>query len=79
MIKNTIQVIFFLLLLPLFNEILACSTCYGAPDAPATEGLNGAIISLLGTTGSVLAGIGVSIFSIRKKTKAFHNKTKKGL
>jgi len=46
----------------------ACATCFGAPDAPATLGMNWAIITLLGVTGAVLGGIIKSIISIRKKT-----------
>ena len=53
---------------------LACATCFGAPDAPATEGMNWAIITLLVVTGGVLSGIIKSIISISNRTKAFHQK-----
>jgi hypothetical protein len=49
----------------------ACATCYGDPDAPATQGLNGAIWTLLIITGGVLSSIVVSIISIRNKSKTF--------
>jgi LPXTG-motif cell wall-anchored protein len=32
----------------------ACPSCYGAQDSPMTDGMNMAILSLLGITGSVL-------------------------
>ena len=32
----------------------ACATCYGAPDAPATQGLNMAILVMLGVISSIL-------------------------
>ncbi len=49
----------------------ACSTCYGAPDAKATLGMNGAILTLLGVTGGVLSVVVASILSIRNKAKSF--------
>ena len=51
--------------------ISACATCYGAPDAQATMGMNWAIITLLGVTGGVLGGMIKTIISIWKKTKKF--------
>ena len=53
------------------NYLLACATCYGAPDDPASKSLNYAIIVLLAFIGSVLLGLIFSIFSIRNKSKAF--------
>ena len=52
------------------NYLLACATCYGAPDDPASKSLNYAIIVLLAFIGSVLLGLIFSIFSIRNKSKA---------
>jgi ABC-type uncharacterized transport system permease subunit len=52
------------------NYLLACATCYGAPDDPASKSLNYAIIVLLAFIGSVLLGLIFSILSIRNKTKA---------
>jgi|TARA_B100000959_G_scaffold61048_1_gene64125 uncharacterized membrane protein (DUF485 family) len=49
----------------------ACATCFGAPDAPATSGMNWAIITLLGVTGGVMGGVIKTIISIRKKMKSF--------
>ena len=52
------------------NYLLACATCYVAPDDPASKSLNYAIIVLLAFIGSVLLGLILSIFSIRNKGKA---------
>ncbi len=52
------------------DYLLACATCYGAPDDPASKSLNYAIIVLLTFIGSVLLGLIFSIFSIRNKSKA---------
>ena len=38
--------------------VLACATCYGASDAPMTQGMNMAIVTMLGVTGFVLGGFG---------------------
>ena len=62
------------LLIP--NSVSACATCYGASDAPATAGMNWAIITLLGVTGGVLGGIIKAIISIGNKTKNFQQLNK---
>ena len=48
----------------------ACATCYGAPDAPATQGLNYAIFVLLGCIVAVLMGVVFTIISLRNRAKA---------
>jgi len=54
----------------------ACATCFGAPDSPATEGMNWAILTLLVVTGCVLSGIIKSIISISNKTRTFQQNNK---
>ena len=54
----------------------ACATCFGDPSAPAAQGMNWAIITLLGVTGGVLAGVIATIISIAKKTKKFQQLNK---
>lgn len=45
----------------------ACPNCYGDPDSSMTAGMNMAIISLLGITGSVLAAfVGFFVFLRRR-------------
>jgi hypothetical protein len=49
----------------------ACPNCYGDPESPLTDGMNMAIISLLGVTGSVLGGfIGFFLF-LRRRFRLF--------
>ena len=55
------------------NYLLACTTCYGAPDDPISKSLNYSIIVLLGFIGTVLLGLILSILSIRNKNKAIAN------
>jgi hypothetical protein len=43
------------------SSAFSCPVCFGALDDPATKGMNIAIVTLLGVTGSVLAGF-VSFF-----------------
>ena len=43
------------------NIAVSCPVCFGALDDPATNGMKYAILTLLGVTGSVLAGF-VSFF-----------------
>jgi hypothetical protein len=38
-------------------NVLACSVCYGDPDAPMTKGLTWAIVALVGVIGVVLSGV----------------------
>ena len=64
---------YFLFLL-LLDIVYACGVCYGDPNSTAVDGMNKAIISLLGTTGFVLSGIVLSIFSIGKKSKKSRRK-----
>ena len=55
------------------NYLLACATCYGAPDDPISKSLNYSIIVLLGFIGTVLLALILSILSIRNKNKAIAN------
>jgi len=50
--------------------VYACPVCYGAADAPSNQGMNAAIMSLLGVTGSVLAAFVSMFLRIRKRTRA---------
>ena len=49
----------------------ACATCYGAPDAPATQGLNNAILVLFGFISIVLMGVVFTSISLRNRAKAY--------
>jgi len=59
---------YFLLLL-LIDVVYSCGVCYGDPNSAAVDGMNKAIIFLLGTTGFLLSGVVLSIISIGKKSK----------
>ena len=70
--RNTTSLILLFALI-LFPRILsACATCFGAVDAPATQGLNMAILVLLAFIGVILSLIVLTIFSFYKKSKAYH-------
>lgn len=39
----------------------ACTACMGEPDAAQTEGMNAAIVTMLGFVGTILGGVGLAI------------------
>ncbi len=53
---------------------MACSTCYGAPDAPQTHSMNMAILSLLGVVAAVFSLFAAFFvhLMIRAKTMAMN-------
>jgi hypothetical protein len=74
--KNIHIIILFVLLLFIPETADACATCFGDPSAPASQGMNWAIITLLGVTGGVLGGVISTIISIGKKDKNFQQLNK---
>ena len=55
-----------------FPEVtFACATCFGDPNAAATQGMNKAILAMLGITGGVLGGIGSSIIVLHRRAKKY--------
>ncbi|MCS5645063.1 MAG: hypothetical protein NZ838_02990 [Candidatus Marinimicrobia bacterium] len=68
--KRILQIILVLIILVLTpDNLFGCATCFGDPSAPAMQGMNWAIITLLGVTGGVLGGVIHTIMTIYKKTK----------
>ena len=59
------------------DNLFGCATCFGDPNTPAVQGMNWAIITLLGVTGGVLGGVIHTIMTIRKKTKKFNQLNKR--
>ena len=59
----------YIILLLLIDIIYGCGVCYGDTNAAGVDGMNKAIIFLLGTTGFVLSGVVLSVISIGKKSK----------
>ena len=74
--KNTHIIILLFILLFVPETADACSTCFGDPSAPASQGMNWAIITLLGVTGGVLGGVISTIISIGKKDRNFQKLNK---
>ena len=67
----------FIIMIALFPEVtLACATCFGDPNAAATQGMNKAILAMLGITGGVLGGIGSSIIVLHRRAKKYANSLK---
>ena len=74
--KNTQIIILLFILLFIPETVDACATCFGDPNAPAAQGMNWAILTLLGVTGGVLGAVIGTIISIGKKTKKFQQLNK---
>lgn len=62
----------FLFLLVILSQSIAvsCPVCFGALDDPATNGMNIAIFTLLGVTGSVLAAFVAFFLRLRKLSRS---------
>ena len=71
---KTIAMGFVILALPQIAS--ACATCFGAPDAPMTKGMNNAILMLIGVVGLVYVGIGKVALDFRKRSKRLAEKEK---
>ena len=56
-------------LLLLHASAHACPNCYGDPESPVTDGMNMAIIGLLGVTGGVLASIAGFFLFLRRRIR----------
>jgi hypothetical protein len=67
LLRRVFLLSFFLLLGE--SLVFSCPVCRGAAGDPATEGMNLAIATLLGVTGSVLAGIVSFFLRVRKRTR----------
>ncbi|HEX9941099.1 MAG TPA: hypothetical protein VGG03_03720 [Thermoanaerobaculia bacterium] len=52
----------------------ACATCYGAADSPMTQGMNNAILTLIGVVGLVYVGIGKVLLDFRRRSKKLSQK-----
>jgi heme/copper-type cytochrome/quinol oxidase subunit 2 len=53
------------------SSALACGSCYGAADSPATNGMNFAILSMIGITGGVLAMMTSFFLYLRKRAQLY--------
>lgn len=51
------------------TDLLACSTCFGAPDHPTTLGIQMAVMSMLGVIGVVLGVVATFIIKLAKREK----------
>ena len=68
---NFLKILFLSIISAIPKIGFACATCYGAPDAPATQGLNHAILVLFGFISVVLMGVVFTFISLRNRAKAY--------
>ena len=59
----------FFLILVFINIALPCAVCYGAVEGPMVDGMNNAILFLLGTIGFILISIIGTTFHFYYKAK----------
>jgi heme/copper-type cytochrome/quinol oxidase subunit 2 len=66
----SIATLLFLCTLLTNTSMLACPVCYGNTESPMIDGMNTAILAMLGITGFVLTGISTFFIMMRKKIKS---------
>ena len=66
---NRIQYILFIIL---FNILVPCAVCYGATDDPMANGMNNAVLFLLGVISFILLSIIGSIIHFYKRSKSLN-------
>lgn len=47
----------------------ACAVCLGDPDSPESQGMNNAILTLLGIVGTVQVGFVALFWQVRRRSK----------
>ena len=71
---NRIIILTLVTIILLMDNLSACATCFGAPDAPMTKGMNMAILTLLGVTGSVMGMAGTMFIVLRRRARMLREK-----
>jgi len=71
---NRIIIFTLVTIILLMENLSACATCFGAPDAPMTKGMNMAILTLLGVTGSVMGMAGTMFIVLRRRARMLREK-----
>lgn len=56
------------------QQAFPCPTCYGDANSTEVQGMQWAIVALLGVTGTVLVGVGSFFFYLRKKAQEFNRR-----
>ena len=72
-----IRSLFLIIIIGYPKIVTPCATCYVAPDAPATKGLNMAILVLLAFTAGMLSLIVLTTISFYKRSKRYRLEVKK--
>ena len=67
MMKRVASIIGLVLILP--KIAAACPSCYGAAKSPMIDGMNMAILGMLGVTGIVLFGVSSFFFMVMKRAR----------
>ena len=62
----------FILFVIFFNILIPCAVCYGATDDPMANGMNNAVLFLLGVISFILLSIVGSIIHFYKRSKSLN-------
>ena len=73
--KTFIHKIIFLVIIALPVIGFTCDVCRGNPESPLSEGMDMAILTLLGVTGTVLGSFATFFVYLKKQAFASQNKT----
>lgn len=57
------------------RDAVACPACFGAASGPTIDGMNAAILAMLGITGTVFGGIVVFAIFMRRRTRVIFDRT----
>ena len=58
----------------LHSPVIACPSCYGASSGPMIEGMNAAVLSMLGITLFMFTGISLFFFLMKRKINIHHSR-----
>jgi hypothetical protein len=72
--KIPVIVVVMLFVIAAHEVASACPLCYGDPDSQETQGMNMAIISLLGITGAVLSGFAAFFVFLRRRARSLNRR-----
>ncbi|MDE3059296.1 MAG: hypothetical protein KGJ59_15210, partial [Bacteroidota bacterium] len=64
-----------LMLVTVSPNLFACGSCYGDPHSSQTQGMNAAIMSMLGITATLFLAMSTFVFLLRRKVAMMRAKS----
>ncbi|HZV12560.1 MAG TPA: hypothetical protein VFA55_05050 [Candidatus Kapabacteria bacterium] len=72
-IKSALFVLAVLAAFAIPHEVFACAACYGSANSSAVQGLNMAIVGMLGFMGAVFGGMVAFVIRMKRRAQAADN------